>query len=196
MAKKPGLLDPLRARVRRLQLVVGMGFLAFVLGSIVSASLVMRLQVRMQGIESVVVGFFVHALVSRLWVYGVFPAMCYAAGRIFDLRPWSTAIGGALTGELFLFGIEVVNRGLAGVHRHWLETTLRACSLALGIALARWAIVQARAASERAEQEAAKAAEARTAEYQSFLAEAERVASLREQSPPTPPAERQTKPEP
>ncbi|MHB8877966.1 MAG: hypothetical protein ACYC8T_30085, partial [Myxococcaceae bacterium] len=145
------MLDPVRVRVRRFQLVLGMGFLAFVIGAIISSALLMRVQPRVQALGSPALAFVVLMGVSRLWVWAVLPAICYGAARILDLRPWTTAIGAALTGELFLLAIEGVSSGLEGLARPWPVLALQVATLVGGVLLTRAAVAAARAAAVKTE---------------------------------------------
>ncbi|MBI3182478.1 MAG: hypothetical protein HYZ28_10065 [Myxococcales bacterium] len=192
MERRKGLLEPVRNRVRRLQLTVGLGFAAVVVGSIVSASLTGWLGPLVRQAGSAWLAIFAHALVSRLWVYGVLPGLCYASARAFDLRPWRTAIGSALTGEVFVVGVNLATGGMEEPFRNWLDLSLRLLSLAAGVVLGRWAVLKGRSAAQRAHERAAQAAEARKAQYEEFAAEAARLAARREEKPISPASEAPT----
>lgn len=181
--RKPGALDPLRERLRRLQLVVGMGFMAFVVGAVLSSALVIRLQPRLAALGSPLVVFGLTLLIKRLWVVAVLPVFCYGAARILELRPWSTALGAALTGEAFLFALRLVSTGLDGLADPGLDEAFVVATLAGGVVLSRWAVVKGRAAAARAQVLTASAAAAKKSQYDEFAAEAERLAARRDENP-------------
>jgi hypothetical protein len=179
-------LDPLRERLRRLQLVVGMGFLAFVVGAVLSSALVIRLQPRLEALGSPWVAFGLTLLIKRLWVVAVLPVCCYGAARILELRPWATALGAALTGEAFLLALRLVSTGLDGFADPGLDEGFQLATLVGGVALSRWAVVKGRAAAAKANAAAASAAAAKKAQYDEFAAEAERLATRRDEKPIAP----------
>ncbi len=169
-SKKASALEPLRARVRRFQLVVGMGFLALVAGAVISAPLGMRLQPRVAALDLDWAQVALAGAVSGLWLWAVLPAVCYAAARVFDLRPWSTALGAALTGQGFLVAIALVSSGLDGLARPVPELVLEGVSFAAGVVLSRTAVVRARARAARVEEAARVAAQVSANRYADFSA--------------------------
>src|SRR4051794_20654575 len=104
VARPTSPLDTLRTRVRRLQFTVGLGFLAMMIGNIVSTALMMRMAMRFT-IESELVGAAIGMIFQMSWVLAVLPVLAYAAARIIPLRPWPTAVGAALTGQLFVIAV-------------------------------------------------------------------------------------------
>ncbi|EPX62410.1 hypothetical protein D187_008598 [Cystobacter fuscus DSM 2262] len=176
MSSSKAILEPLRVRIRRFQFTVGLGFLGLILGSIVSVALSQRLLGRVQALPFGYVRFAIGLGVQNLWVLVVLPVLCYGAARILELRPLSTALGAALTGELFLVALQFVQEGLDGwVERGWVILSMEAAVFALGVWLTHRAIQRGRhdaaLQAERAQQRAA----GRKDEYAEFLREAERA---------------------
>lgn len=189
MSQRPTTLQALSARVRRFQLVLGIGLGSAVAGGIVSAALVDRLGPRIQALGPGVLALFAHVLVSRLWVLGMLPLVCYLSARIFDLKPWRTAAAAGLAGEAFFLALGLLTGGLDGLLEQWPDLVLNVLTLALGIALGRRAILRGRAAAGRAEEAAKRRVEANKSQYAEYLREAERVAGLHETSSAKPAGE-------
>lgn len=162
---------PLRVRLRRAQLVVGLGLLALVLGSVVSARLSLRLAERMGELPAAL-RYGLALAVERAWVLGVLPLLCYGAARVLALRPRATALGAALSGEALLLALDLARAGGAGL---WASGPLalgRAGTLVLGVWLGERAIAAGRLASEAQERAAELRAHATRAEYAALLARA------------------------
>lgn len=176
MAKKPGLLEPLRIRIRRLQLIVGMGLLACVLGALLTIPLSFRVLPALE--EGTFLFAVARALISQLWVYAVLPVLWYGMARILELRPWRAAVGSTVTGMLFQLCIALITAGLDGfLGAPPVHLVLWVLTAVAGAFLSGQAIQKARAASRRTEDEARKLALARAEEYAEFAREAERAAS-------------------
>jgi len=172
---KKALLEPLRVRVRRLQFIVGLGLLALMMGSVLSGALAMRLTDRVGALPFELLRFILALVLEKLWVLTVLPLLCYGAARVIELRPWSTALGAALTGQVFVVALELVRGGTEG----WGErggwfTALEWSVLAVGVVLSQRAVVRGRAAALEQEEQMRQQAAARQEEYAGFLQEAER----------------------
>ncbi len=175
-SKSPGILDPLRVRIRRFQFIVGLGFLALVVGSVLSVSLSVRLLARVQALEVEALRILIVLLLENLWVLGVLPLVCYGAARILELRPLTTSLGAALSGELFILALDFVREGVDGLWQGWMATSLRLTAFSVGVLLSYRAGVRGRAAAEAGAARTRAQAEARKGEYMEFLREAERGA--------------------
>jgi len=169
--KRP--LESLRVRVRRFQFTVGLGFLSLTLGMWVSSSLAMRLNQRLQELPGNALRMLVGILLEELWVLAALPLLCYGAARIVELRPLSTALGGALSGQMFVLAIDFARSGSLWPSGGWRVNVLRAVAFGSGIYLGYRAVLLARAASEQRAAEARAQAEAKKSEYDVFLREAE-----------------------
>ncbi|WP_224249639.1 hypothetical protein [Hyalangium gracile] len=175
-SKPPKVLDSLRVRVRRLQFIVGMGFLSLVVGSVLTVSLTVRLSERVQGMQVEPLRVLIAIVLEHLWVLGVLPVMCYGAARILELRPLSTSLGAAFSGQLFVFALSFVRDGFEGLWAGWFYTSLRVIAFSAGVFLSHRAVVRGRAAAAQGAAKAQKQAEERKAEYMEFLKDAERGA--------------------
>ncbi len=172
-SQSPKALDSLRVRVRRLQFIVGLGFFSLVIGSVLTVNLTVRLSARVQALESDSLRLLIAVLLEHLWILGVLPLLCYGAARILELKPSSTALGAALSGELFVIALYFVRDGIDGLWAGWFYTALRLIALAAGVLLSYRAVTRGRAAAEQSAAQAQAQAQARKAEYVEFLREAE-----------------------
>jgi hypothetical protein len=173
---RKALLEPLRVRVRRFQLIVGLGFLALVLGSMLSVALTLRLSVRVQALPFDFLRLLIAVALENLWVLGVLPVLCYGAARILELRPLPTALGAALSGQAFLFALEFVRDGVDGLLGHgWLATLLELGAFAAGVVLSHRTVLRAREAVRLGQERALQQAAARKQEYAEFLRQAEQA---------------------
>lgn len=175
-SKSPGILDPLRVRIRRLQLVAGLGFFSLVLGAVLTGSLSVRLISRIQAVETDALRLLIGTLLENLWVLGVLPLVGYGAARLLELKPLSTALGAACAGESFVLALDFVRDGFDGLVGDWPHTLLRILMFTAGVLLTYRAVSRGRAAAEEAAAKAQAQAEARKGEYQEFLRQAERDA--------------------
>ena len=182
-ARKPKPLAVAEAKVRQFLLMVGFGFMAYIAGSLFSASLIMRLRDRILAADSVVLIFFVQAVVGRLWILAVFPVLVYLTARFLDLPLWRTAIIGALTGELFASAIQIASSGAEDAFGDWIQNGVRLVTLVGGVLLTVWAGKQGRAVASVRQQAAAKEAADRKAQYDEFLARSTALADRRDAAP-------------
>lgn len=172
---KNTVLEPLRLRIRRLQFTGGLGFLALVLGSMLSVALSQRLSTRIQALPLEGLRLVVGVTIQKLWVLGVLPVLCYGAARVVELRPWPTAIGGMLSGQVFLLALEFVQNGIDGwVERGWLFAALEWGVLGLGVWITQRAVARGRADVAKQAERAQQQASSRKDEYAEFLQAAER----------------------
>ncbi|SET62595.1 hypothetical protein [Stigmatella erecta] len=182
------MLEPLRVRLRRFQFILGLGFLSLMAGSMVSVSLAYRLSTRVEDLPGELPRLLIGIVLQNLWVLAALPLLAYGAARILELKPLSTALGAALSGEFFVLSLDFVRDGLEGLWDGWVGAALRLLAFALGVFLSYRAVVSGRAASARAAAAAQARAEARKAEYAEFLREAEK-AGERSEAPREPPGE-------
>jgi hypothetical protein len=174
-SKPPKILDPLRARVRRFQFIMGLGFLALVIGSVFTGSFVLRLHNRAQDLPFLLYLPLI-VLLSNIWVLGVLPLLSYGAARVLELRPMSTAVGAVVTGQVFVLAVRSASGGLESLWSGWLSFLLQAAALAGGVVLTYRSVVQGRNAAAQSASKAQAQAEAKKDEYLEFLREAERGA--------------------
>ncbi|WP_232293390.1 hypothetical protein [Stigmatella aurantiaca] len=187
------MLEPLRVRLRRFQFILGLGFLALMIGSVVSVSLAYRLSTRVEDLPGELPRLVIGIVLQNLWVLGALPLLCYGAARILELKPLSTSLGAALSGEFFVLSLDFVRDGMEGLWSGWEAAVLRLLAFSAGVFLSHRAVAKGRAASARTAAAAQARAEAQKAEYLEFLREAEKGGErsapsepVGEAPPPTP----------
>ncbi|HET9451538.1 MAG TPA: hypothetical protein VFO83_11670 [Aggregicoccus sp.] len=171
MAVSPEPPQPLRVRWRRAQLVVGLGVVALVLGSGVSAGLTLRLSARAAELPSLL-RWALYLGVGRLWLLLLLPLLCHGAARMLALRPRATALGAALSGEALLVALDLARAGPGGTWPGLPLALVRAGTLALGVWLSERALKAGALLREAREQHAREQAEATREEYAALLARA------------------------
>ncbi|MFL5319483.1 MAG: hypothetical protein ACJ790_07480 [Myxococcaceae bacterium] len=179
MARPTSSLDVLRNRVRRVQFTVGLGFLAIVIGTLVTSALKVRLLMRFS-IDTQPGIFLFTSVLPMLWVLAALPVLAYGAARIIPLKPVPTALGAAATGEVFLLAIILVTGGLEALTGDPFATATHFVLLAVGVLLTAWAVKSSRLAVDELQAQASRAAEAKKGEYDEFAKEAERLAAKNE----------------
>src|SRR5436190_24167909 len=100
--------------VRRLLLMIGFGFVAFVGGSILGSALQQRLLGRLED-SNVAVQTAILFLIQGAWVLFALPALGWIAGRFLEMKPWPTGIIGAATGLMFQLALQYVSTGSEGM---------------------------------------------------------------------------------
>lgn len=180
MARPISPLDVARARIRRVQLTLGLGFIAVALGSALSMSLLVRMGPRIASFGSVAFAIGVDYAIRRLWILAVLPLLCYGVARVIAIRPLPTAIGAALTGEFILVALDVLSGNFGGMLEDPLQLSARVLTAVIGVALSVFAVKSGRAAAEAIELEAKQAAAGKKDEYDQFAKEAERLDALKE----------------
>src|SRR5689334_11577165 len=118
--------------VRRLLLMIGFGFMAFVGGSTMAVSLTGRIASRLEG-SSDWVRMFVGFLVEGAWVMFALPAIGWIAGRFLEMKPWPTGIIGAATGLTFQFALQYVSTGAEGIFAEPVRQVARLIGVVLGV---------------------------------------------------------------
>ena len=173
--KPPKILDPLRVRIRRFQFTMGLGFIALVVGSVFTGSFTHRVIERAQDLP-----YFFYVLLAvvlaNLWVLGVLPLLCYGAARVLELRPMSTALGAAFTGQFFVMAVQTASSGVEGLWTGWLPFSMQVAAFFGGVLLSYRSVLQGRAAAAKGAEQVKAQAESRKSEYDEFLREAERAA--------------------
>ena len=175
MSSKPSALDPVRVRIRRFQFIVGLGFMAQVIGAVLTVSLAYRLTERIQDLPEGL-QLLLGVVLQNLWVLGVLPLLCYGASRIIELKPLSTAIGAVVSGQVFILALNFAWGGLEGMFPSVGIVALQISALAAGVLLSYRAVLKGLGAAAQGAAKAQAQADARKVEYQEFLREAERGA--------------------
>lgn len=182
--------------VRRFLLMVGFGFIAYVGGSMIAASVMTRMAMRLEG-ASEPVQFVAWLFISSAWVLLALPGLSGFAARFLDLKPWSTAIIGASTGLMFQLALQYVSGGADGIVGDPVRQLSRLAATAAGIVLTVLAVKRGRELARLAEEQARVEAEKKKSQYDEFVKQAEELANRREAVPispvapvsPQPPAE-------
>jgi hypothetical protein len=165
-------MDKFRDRIRRLMFMVCLGFGAYVAGNVISFQLFNRLSSRLTS-SGALLRFVILTVVGELWAIAILPLFCYGAARVIELRPWTTAVAGVVTGETFSLALQVISTGF---DLPWRFLVAQGVGIALGVFASAQAVKRGRAAALRGEEAARKAAEARKSEYDEFKRAAERAA--------------------
>lgn len=181
MSPKPSVLEPLRVRIRRFQFIVGLGFIALVLGSALSVSLTLRLSLRVQALPFVPLKVLVAVLLENVWLLGVLPVLCYGAGRVMELKPWHTAAGAAVSGATFVLALGFVQGGADSLWLGGLGSVLNVMAFGVGIFVSARALKAGRAAAAKQSEKTQSKAEERKGEYDEFLRAAEQGGARLEQ---------------
>lgn len=151
---KRGLFSRAEMGARHVVLEVGLGFVAFVLGSILSAGASTRLLERMGPITSDGASWLFSLIVSRLWIFAVLPLIALAVGRTTGLSGRRFALVSGLSGELF--GV-LLTSGLNGFEvlvASPLDVVARIVTLAVGLGIVWQAFEAGRAGALEAETQA------------------------------------------
>ncbi|HZI15524.1 MAG TPA: hypothetical protein VE153_34450 [Myxococcus sp.] len=181
MSSKKGILEPLRVRVRRFQFILGMGFVALVMGQMLTVALALRLSVRVQSLPLESLRLLLGVVLENLWVLGVLPLLCYGAARAIELRPWTTGAGAAASGSVFTLALDFVRSGTDGLWQGGLLSMLNVAAFAVGVVLSARAVTWGRAAASQQSEKAQEKAQERKSEYDEFLRAAEQGAARLEQ---------------
>jgi len=170
--KTPSVLDAASQRVLRGAFTMGLGFIALLVGSIFAGYLHQRIGYRLEG-TSYLFRWVVSRLLQRSWVLGVLPLAAYGVARIVPVRPWTTGIGAALTGEVLLGMLNILSTGgeMTGV-----DAVTTVVTLAGGVVLTAFAVKRGVAAAAAVAEQKLRAAEAKKSEYDVFAREAQRLA--------------------
>lgn len=170
----------LEAKARQLMLMIGFGFMAYIGGSLFSASLIMRVRDRVIAADSAVIAFLVQAVIGRLWILIVLPLLIHIVSRFIALPLWRTAILGALTGELFYAAIQIASVGADEAFADWVQNGVRIGTLITGVLFTVWAGKRGRAWADVRQKAADQAAVARKGQYDDFLKASTELAEKRE----------------
>jgi hypothetical protein len=182
---KSAALETLRSRVRRGQLIVGLGFGSLLVGSVLTVALAQRLGPRLVGAPSWVL-LPLELVIRNLWCLALLPLFSWAVARAVALSPWKSAVGAVLTGELFLRALLYVQGGTDAVWTGVGDLLRWLLVAGLSVVLVRTAIGRARGQAALAQARAQEHARARADEYQAFARDAQRQAdrlAAREEGP-------------
>lgn len=172
--QKKTVLEPLRVRIRRIQFTVGLGFLALVVGTVLTSAVSLRLAGRVGALPAWAIELLLAPLLRHLWALAALPVLCYGAARIIELSPWGTAIGAALTGLCFTLAIEFTSNGVDGwMASGGLSLLAELAVVAGGVVITKRSVVRGRADAGKQQAQAQQQASSRQDEYAEFLRDAE-----------------------
>ncbi len=180
---------------RQVVIQIGLGVVAFILGSILSVGAAARIGERLGPIESDWGTLVFRWLFERLWLVAVLPAFGYVMGRFTESTPSRFALTAAISGETFSVLLVTAINGFDYLLEDTAGLIARGVTLFLGMVITARAVKLGRDASGEAQVEADVIAEARKAEYAAFLAAAEGKAEVLAPHPdPLPKGEGELKP--
>ena len=158
---------------RKAVMHVGLGVVAFVLGSIFSVGASARIGERLGPIESEAGALVFRWVFERLWLIAVLPLFGYAMGRFTEVKPSRFALTAGIAGEVFSVLLVTAINGLDYLVDDTAGLVARGVTLFLGMVITVRAVMLGRADGEIAQVEANVIAQKRKAEYAEFLAAAE-----------------------
>lgn len=172
---------------RQVVLQIGLGVVAFVLGSVMSSGAAARIAERVGPIESEAAAWAFHWLFERLWLFTAVPLFGYAAGRFTQVAPVRFTLVAVLSGETFSVLLITGINGFDYLVEDWANVVARLVTLFLGMLLTAHAVKLGRESATEDQLEADAVAERRKAEYAAFLAAAEGKAAPQPEPPPSDP---------
>ena len=178
----------LEARARHLLLMSGLGFLAVVSGNLIANAFSQRAHERLLAAGSPAVLFIAGTVLSGFWVLVVLPGLVYICCRFLELKPLTTSIVAAVTGELFMLAIPIAAKGLDQLLADVVPLVTQLGTMVAGILISVSAGKRAKIVAARAEADALERAKARKSQYDDFLKQAEAFADKRAANPIAPAA--------
>lgn len=167
--KKPGAYTRAEAGARRAVLVVSSGVVSFVVGGFLMSGVSVRLSERFGPIDDPLAALAWSWVLQRLWLWLVLPAAGYAAGRFLESRPLTFALVAGLAGETFSVLLSAARDGFEFVFQDTTDVTLRAITLAAGIAVVAFAVKLGASDAEAGQASADAEAAKKKAEYEAYL---------------------------
>ena len=171
--KPPSVYARADAASRQVVLQVGLGVVAYVVGSILSVGAAARIGERLGPIDSEWGAFGFRFLFERLWLFVAVPLFGYGIGRFTEMKPSRFALVSVLSGETFSLLLVTAINGLDYVLQDTVSLIVRAVTLFLGMVMTARAVQAGRDTAAESQAEANVVAQLRKAEYAEFLAAAE-----------------------
>jgi hypothetical protein len=150
---------------RAVVLMIGMGVVAFILGSVMSAGAGARIAERLGPPETALGAWLFRWVFDRLWLFAVMPFFGYAAGRFTELKPGRFALFSVLSGETFSILLISAINGFEYLTDDPYDVLARVVTLFLGMLITARAVQAGKEVADRAQAEANVIAEKRKAEY-------------------------------
>ena len=171
--KPPSTFARAEAGSRQIVLQIGLGVVAFILGSIISVGAASRIGERLGPLESDGAAWVFRWFFERLWLFAVAPMFGYVIGRFTEMKPTRFALVALISGETFSVLLVTAINGVDFLMQDTSALVGRGVTLFLGMGLTTWAVQLGRDAAGLAQADANVIAEKRKAEYAEFLAAAE-----------------------
>lgn len=171
----PSLFQRAEGGSRQIVLLLGLGAVSFVIGSIFSAGASVRLAERVGFIESEAIAFAVGWVLQRLWLFVAVPMFGWVIGRFSEIRPLRFAMTACLSGEIFSLLLLAGINGFESIVENPVDVVARLVTLIIGMAVTLSAVSSGRAAAREAQNAANEEALKRKAEYAEYLAKQEQV---------------------
>jgi hypothetical protein len=174
---RPSAFSKAEAGSRQLVLQLGLGVVAFVLGSIFAGGASARLFERISPRSDVALWVFQVGF-ERLWLFTTAPLFAWAIGRFTQLDLKKFALWSGLSGETFAVLLVSGIHGFEYLVAEPINLVARVVTLFLGLFVIHRAALNGRETAAEVQREADAIAEARKAEYAQYLAAAEGKPSL------------------
>ncbi|MDP2271125.1 MAG: hypothetical protein Q8N23_34720 [Archangium sp.] len=171
--KAPSAYMRAEAGSRQVVIQIGLGVVAFILGSILSVGASARIGERLGPIESDWGTLAFRWVFERLWLIAVLPVFGYAIGRFTESTPSRFALTAGIAGETFSVLLVTAINGFDYLMEDTAGLIARGLTLFVGMVLTAKAVQVGGEASGEAQLAADLIAEQRKAEYAAFLAAAE-----------------------
>ena len=171
--KPPSAYARAEAGSRQFVLQVGLGVVAFILGSILSVGAAARIGERLGSMEHGWAIFAFRFVFERLWLLAVLPLFGYVIGRFTDISPSGFALTAGLSGETFSVLLVTAINGFEYLLGDTAGLAVRGVSLFLGMVITARLVMVGRVANAEGQVAANVIAAQRKAEYAAFLAAAE-----------------------
>lgn len=171
--KAPGLFSKAEAGSRQIVLQVGLGFGAFIIGSIFSAGASTRILDRIGVLESENLEWFLRTILERTWLFLFVPAIGWGIGRFTELKAARFAMLAGFSGETVSLLLITGMNGIDFVVQDARGVIVRLLGLFTGMALTVVTVNAGRRAAALAQARGLAEAAKRKDEYAAFLAAAE-----------------------
>ena len=165
------------AASRQVVLQVGLGVVAYIIGSVLSVGAAARIGERVGPLESDGAALVFRWFFERLWLFVALPFFGYGIGRFTEARPSRFALVSVLSGETFAVLLVTAINGLDYLLEDTASLIARAVTLFLGMVVTARAVQAGRDAALVSQAQANVVAQQRKAEYAEFLAAAQGKAS-------------------
>lgn len=153
---------------RRAILILGAGFVAFVLGALVTAGLVRRLAPFLEAQQSDFAVALISSGLQGLWGWLFLPLVGWLAGRFLDVRPAQFTVPAALCGLTFETLLNLAMFGSEVLFADRVELVLRLAWFSLGLGLTMLTVSRGGHAFDASQARARAAATPKAAEYEAF----------------------------